>query len=250
MHVLNTLKHMMNTNTITRHVEIASFQAALQLVKPEFFCILKANRTQYFIDVFQEIIKAIFTEEDFFFDNEYHKFNQFSSISVRFGVSLTVKPEDEQTLIINDFSEIESKVNIDKLCDLPPMNVLVYVDRRLHDEMKLAGDFSVSSMTWNQYPGHSFIPFICLCLIRGYLVLVNMKEKYAIMLLFFEDKESKNGTSITTNAYLCLTLPNPTFSLSSLILFLHVFSFWPSLSTRIKKFFKSSSPFDPKIDFQ
>lgn len=250
MHVLNTLKHMMNTNTITRHVEIASFQAALQLVKPEFFCILKANRTQYFIDVFQEIIKAIFTEEDFFFDNEYHKFNQFSSISVRFGVSLTVKPEDEQTLIINDFSEIESKVNIDKLCDLPPMNVLVYVDRRLHDEMKLAGDFSVSSMTWNQYPGHSFIPFICLCLIRGYLVLVNMKEKYAIMLLFFEDKRIEKWNFDNNKR---IPMPNSPQS--------NIFpEFFDLVSTCVlvlaelvdsdKKNFKSSSPFDPKIDFQ
>ena len=180
MHILLNLKNMMDMNIVTREVDIANLHAALQMTRPETFYAFNRDLPQNFNKIFTEVIKAIFFEEDTFFDNAYHSVNQMSTISIRFGVHTQLVMQDETVVNPVDLSHSNIEIHDNRLSDMPPFNILIYIDRSNSDYMKRSGKFNIGPITFDKFPENRYFPVSCVCEVYGSIAFVNLAEKYAV----------------------------------------------------------------------
>ena len=91
--LLRSLRYSLETIQICRKLDLRFLTASLQLTSPNFF--LQPQCTQQtceanFISLFKEILRVVFIEEDFFYNNSNHKFDQISSLSLRFSTYIRI----------------------------------------------------------------------------------------------------------------------------------------------------------------
>ena len=217
--VLRAIRYSMEMIQICRELDVHLLTASFQLAQPNFFCGHNfhdsSSDSEKIHSVFKEMLLAIFFEEDFYYNNSYHRFTQVSTLSLR--MSTLIRTKSDQIFKVQDNSlptelidPVESFLSsdtlpsnslsvIEKMEGQDPYNIILYLDNAHfspQDHLE-ASDVLVnivddvekneSIACWrkifhSKYPSSIYVCAMGVCKVGNHYVIVHISEKYVIFM--------------------------------------------------------------------